>query len=94
MTPAAPPPQRGPEGGHRDDARPEDARPEGAQPESRRPESSQPEDSRPEPLKDEIAKEARSSSRGAAQLEVRVRRAVLLLVVLIPVIWWIVSALR
>ena len=48
----------------------------------------------PEPLKDEIAKEARSSSRGAALFEVRVRRLVLLLVVAIPLIWWIISAVR
>lgn len=52
------------------------------------------ESAQPEPLKDEIAKESRSSSRGAAQLEVRVRRLVLLLVVLIPLIWWIVSSQR
>ena len=51
-------------------------------------------DSQPVPLKDEIAKEARSSSRGAALFEVRVRRLVLLLVVAIPLIWWIVSSLR
>lgn len=54
-----------------------------------------PEDDRePEPLKDEIAKEARSSSRGAALFEVRVRRLVLLLVVAIPLIGWIASSLR
>ena len=51
-------------------------------------------DHEPVPLMDEIAKEARSSSRGAALFEVRVRRLVLLLVVAIPLIWWIVSSLR
>ncbi|WP_144795017.1 hypothetical protein [Kocuria palustris] len=48
----------------------------------------------PEPLRDEIAKEARSSSRGAAQLEVRLRRLTLLLVVLVPLIWWVVTSVR
>ena len=54
-----------------------------------------PEDDRePEPLQDEIAKEARSSSRGAALFEVRVRRLVLLLVVAIPLIGGSASSLR
>lgn len=44
---------------------------------------------RPEPLKDEIAKDTRRSSGGAARFEVRFRRLVLLVVILIPVIWWI-----
>lgn len=49
---------------------------------------------RPEPLKDEIAKDARRSSPGSgARFEVRLRRLVLLLVILIPIIWWIVVSL-
>lgn len=58
--------------------------------------SSQPErPERPEPLKDEIAKDGKRSSAGSgAKLEVRVRRLVLLLVVALPLIWWLLTSLR
>lgn len=50
---------------------------------------------RPEPLKDEIAKDGKRSSAGSgAKLEVRVRRLVLLLVVALPLIWWLLTSLR
>lgn len=50
---------------------------------------------RPEPLKDEIAKDTpRSfSASSGARFEVRFRRLVLLLVILIPLIWWIAASL-
>lgn len=49
---------------------------------------------RPEPLKDEIAKDTRrSSARSGARFEVRFRRLVLVLVILVPLIWWIAVSL-